>query len=123
MAVAVVPGLVTDVAAVCAAVLAVAAVAALAGRGLRHVIRDEIPKALAEAAPIATRTMVRDEVTRALEPFAAELRAELRPNGGSSFSDRLNVRLDTLEENQAELLEIVTAPSILTPDPERKTQQ
>jgi len=116
--VGVVPGWVIDLTALCGAVLALAAVGALAARGLKHVIRDEVPKALEEATPAVTRTLVRDEVTRALEPLAAEMRAEFRPNAGSSFWDRLAVRLDTLERNQAELLDIVTAPSITTPAPD-----
>ncbi len=87
--------------------LAIAAVAALAGfaaRGLRHVIRDEVPKAMEQAIPEVTRALVRDEVDRVVEPFAAQLheeirktREEMRPNGGSTFRDELDRRFDEVD--------------------------
>lgn len=70
---------------------------------VRLVIRDEVPKAMANSMPDVTRAMVREEVEAAVEPHAAMLRQELQPNGGSSMVDMLNVRLDRLESGQQAL--------------------
>lgn len=42
-------------------------------------------------------------VTRVVEPRMAELRAELRPNGGQSLHDRLFTRLESLEAGQRKI--------------------
>lgn len=70
-----------------------------------------------------TRHMVRDEVARAVDPVLAEL----RPNGGSSSYDRLSKRLDaqddrfvTLEEGQAEILDLITRPPVPVKKPAKR---
>jgi len=93
--------------------LAVAALAAIGGimaRALRHVIHDEVPRAMQQAVPEVTRALVHDEVDRALEPFAAQLheeirktREEMKPNGGSTFRDEVDRRFNMM---QAQLEEI-----------------
>ena len=71
---------------------------------LREVIREET------LTPAQTRELVRGEVDRAFEPHAAQLRdelrsvrAEMKPNGGSSFSDQMNARMDSLERGQRKI--------------------
>lgn len=44
-----------------------------------------------------------DAVLRVVEPRMAELRSELRPNGGSSLHDRLFARLESLETGQRKI--------------------
>lgn len=99
-----------EIGAWCGAILAIGAVAALASRAIRHVIRDEMPSAMAAAIPDVTRQMVREEVERAVEPAAALLRAELKPNGGSSFADEVDRRFTALEQGQTELMDAITTP-------------
>lgn len=92
------PSLVTDVAAWAAAALTLLGLFSAAGamlvRAMRRVIREEVPPAVAETFPDVTRAMIREEVTHVTEPMFAGLRQELKPNGGSSFSDLINKRLD-----------------------------
>lgn len=75
-----------------------------------EIIEIGVPAAIEKALPQVTREAIREEVDRALEPHAAQLRAELRqvraemkPNGGSSFSDQLNARIDSLERGQRKI--------------------
>lgn len=99
--------------------LALAGVAALGGivaRALRHVIRDEVPRAMQQAVPEVTRALVRDEVERGLEPHAAALReevramrADLQPNGGSSFRDYVQREIAELKDGQAQIAQQVEA--------------
>lgn len=97
-----VPALVTDIAQWCLAVAAVLAagsgVSKLFFRQFRKVLREEVPAAVAETFPDVTRAMIREEVEHVTEPMFAGLRAELKPNGGSSFSDIVNRRLDAQDE-------------------------
>lgn len=95
-------------------------------------IREEIPTAVAAAMPQVTRELVRGEVDRAIEPHAAQLRSELRhvreqmqPNGGSSFSDRLNARMDSLERGQRKIFAHLDASGSLADadDPDDDTGQ
>lgn len=44
-----------------------------------------------------------DAVLRVVEPRMAELRSELRPNGGTSLHDRLFTRLESLERGQRKI--------------------
>lgn len=75
-----------------------------------EVIETAVPAAIEKALPQVTRDMVREEVDRALEPHAAQLRAELlqvraemKPNGGSSMLDRLTARMDSIEAGQRKI--------------------
>lgn len=98
------------------ALAAVLAVGGLLARGLRHVIRDEVPNAMQQAVPEVTRALVRDEVGRAVEPFAAKLHEEIRktreqmqPNGGSSFRDYVQREIEALRDGQDEIARQVEA--------------
>lgn len=99
------PTLVSDITVWAGAAVAVLAAAAGIGRvvhnarqrtieAMRHVIREEVPAAVVDTFPDVTRAMIREEVSHVTEPMFAGLRAELKPNGGSSFSDLINRRLD-----------------------------
>ena len=75
-----------------------------------EVIETAVPAAIEKALPQVTRDMVSEEVDRAVEPHAAQLRAELRqvvaemkPNGGSSMLDRLTARMDSIEAGQRKI--------------------
>lgn len=103
-----VPTLVRDVGVIAAAVVstiaAFTAVAALGVKGLRFVINQEVPRAVEKAVPEVTQEQMREAALHAIEPYAALLhaelsgvRAEMRPNGGSSMFDVVNRRIDTIE--------------------------
>lgn len=111
-----VPWVVSDVAQWCLAIAAVGTVLGGASklflRSFRRVIREEVPQAVAETFPDVTRAMIREEVSHVTEPMFAGLRAELKPNGGSSFSDLVNKRLDAqdarlkgLEDGQQQIVD------------------
>lgn len=104
-----VPPLVTDAAAWAGAAVVFLTLAGLIGRWftreVRRAVRDEVPPAVEMAFPDVTRALIREEVEHVIEPRFSQLRAELKPNGGSSFSDRMNARMDTLEEGQAKMAE------------------
>jgi len=144
---AAIPPFLADLGAGAAALTAVLGLALLIGgiitRSLRRAakalheatvatIREEIPTSVASAMPQVTRELVRYEVDRAIEPHAAQLRSELRqvreqmqPNGGSSFSDRLNARIDSLEKGQRKIFAHLGAHGTLedADDPDDDTGQ
>lgn len=109
------PDIVTDVAAWAGAALTLIALASAIGamfvRTMRRVIREEVPQAVGESFPDVTRAMIREEVEHVTEPMFAGLRAELKPNGGSSFSDLVNKRLTAQDEKLQELADQLTEVS------------
>lgn len=92
-------------------------VVGLAVRGARRAeqaFHDKTMEVIETGIPAAmerfTRDVVREEVDRAIEPHTAQLRAEIRqvraemkPNGGSSMVDRFNARIDQIEAGQRKI--------------------
>lgn len=92
-----VPPLLGDVGAAAAALTAVIILGGLLARSrpVRWLWRTSI------AVPLAA--WFRAQVAHEIEPRIAEVRAELRPNGGSSAYDRLSLRLADLESSQRKI--------------------
>lgn len=87
-------------------------------------IKAEVPAAVA-ALPYVTRDVVREEVDRAIETHAAQLRAEIRqvraemkPNGGSSMFDRVSARLDSVEAGQRKIFAHLDTVGSLADNPD-----
>lgn len=87
-------------------------------------IKAEVPAAVT-ALPDVTRDVVREEVDRAIEPHAAQLRAEIRqvraemkPNGGSSMFDRVSARLDSVEAGQRKIFAHLDTVGSLADNPD-----
>lgn len=91
------PRALVDLGAASAAVTAVIVLATLLtkARPVRWLWRTTI------AVPLAA--WFRAQVAHEIEPRIAEVRAELRPNGGSSAYDRLSLRLADLESSQRKI--------------------
>ena len=90
-----------------------------------EVIETAVPAAIEKALPQVTRDMVREEVDRAIEPHAAQLRAEIRqvraemePNGGSSMFDRVSARLASVEAGQRKIFAHLDTVGSLADNPD-----
>lgn len=132
-----IPPLLADLGAGAAAITAVLGLAllvvGLVVRGARRAeqaFHDKTMEVIETGIPAAmerfTRDVVREEVDRAIEPHAAQLReeirqvrAEMKPNGGSSMVDRFNARIDQIEAGQRKIFAHLDTVGSLedTPDP------
>lgn len=109
------PAIVVDLGAIAAALTAVVLFLGLIfrSRPFRWLWRHTISDPFAE--------WFRAQVAHEIEPRIAQVRAELRPNGGSSAYDRLSRRLDGLAADQRKIFAHLGAEGSLAdeddPDP------
>ncbi len=102
-----IPGILADAASICVAFSAFVAFGGLMSRS--RPVRWAWRRLVAEPAGDALDERVERAVLRVVEPRMAELRSELRPNGGLSLHDRLFSRLESLERGQRKIFAHIDA--------------
>lgn len=95
------PGVLADVASICIALTAVGAFVGLVSR--TRPVKWIWRQLVTEPAGQVLDDRVERAVLRVVEPRMAELRADLRPNGGQSLHDRLFTRLESLKAGQRKI--------------------
>lgn len=99
--VAQIPGILADAASFAVALGAIGAFLGLVSR--TRPVKWAWRQLVTEPAAQVLDDRVERAVLRVVEPRMAELRSELRPNGGSSLHDRLFARLESLEKGQRKI--------------------
>lgn len=96
-----IPPVLEDAAAFALAITTIGAACALVFR--TRPVKWAWQRLVTEPAGQVLDDRVERAVTRVVEPRMAELRAELRPNGGQSLHDRLFSQLESLEAGQRKI--------------------
>ena len=92
---------IADAGAVAAAIVAVTAALGVMSRA--RPVRWVFSQLVAEPAGEWLDERTEKVVVRVVEPRVAEIRSEMRPNGGNSLHDRLFSRLESLEAGQRKI--------------------
>lgn len=117
--VAQIPGILADAASFAVALGAIGAFVGLVSR--TRPVKWAWRQLVTEPAGEVLDDRVERAVLRVVEPRMAELRSELRPNGGSSLHDRLFTRLESLEAGQRKIfahIDATTGTLAAAPDPD-----
>ena len=113
---------IADAGAVAAAIVAVTAALGILSRA--RPVRWVFSQLVAEPAGVWLDERTEKVVVRVVEPRVAEIRSEMRPNGGNSLHDRLFARLESLEAGQRKIFAHIddTPPAMGdAPDPKDTT--